>query len=208
MRLYLLPSRFFEVPKIILENIPVRTAVRDTQLAEQLVEVPTIVSLSSLQMIMEQTVDIPVPGGGGRLAGLQGFLPGQSSTALTVAQIVDNPAPGGGIQGFRPGQSSSASFSSRAGVHENADEPGEWVFRTFPRPKKSARVTRHSSARVSRQSGSSTLSSHQMARAARPQDITDEGKIFREDDEKIWVRLARVQWKLLCTDIVVDQPWP
>ena len=31
------------------------------QLAEQLVEVPTIVSFSSFQRIMEQTVDIPVP---------------------------------------------------------------------------------------------------------------------------------------------------
>ena len=32
-----------------------RTAVRDTRLAEQLVEVPTIVSFSSLQWIVEQT---------------------------------------------------------------------------------------------------------------------------------------------------------
>ena len=39
---------------------------------------------------------------------------------------------------FRPGQSPSASSSSPAGVHENADEPGEgFFFRTFPRPKKS-----------------------------------------------------------------------
>ena len=96
------------------------------QTAEQLVEVPTPVSYPSLlQRIMEQHVDIPVPGHGGRLAGLQGFLPRQSSTAPTVAQIVDNPASGGGLQGFRPGQRSSASFSSRAGVHEYADEPGE-----------------------------------------------------------------------------------
>ena len=70
-----------------------------TQLAEQLVEVPRIVSFSSLQRIVEQNVAIPVPGVGGRLAGLQGFLPGQSSRAPTVAQIVDNPAPGGGLQG-------------------------------------------------------------------------------------------------------------
>ena len=64
-----------QVPKIILENILVRTMVRQPQLAEQLVEVPTIVSFSSLQRIMEQNVDIPVSGGGGRLAGLQGFPP-------------------------------------------------------------------------------------------------------------------------------------
>ena len=66
------------------------------QLAEQRVEVPTIISFSSLQRIVEQNVDIPVPGGGGRLAGLQCFLPRQSSTG--VEQIVD--IPGGGLQGF------------------------------------------------------------------------------------------------------------
>ena len=79
-------------------------------------------------------MDIPVPQGCGRHADLQGFLPGQSSTG--VEQIVD--IPGGGLQGFRPGQSSSASFSSPARVHEIADEPGEGVFRTFPRPQKRA----------------------------------------------------------------------
>ena len=50
---------------------------------------------------MEQNVDIPVPGRGGRIAGLQGFLPRQSSTApqlsperiseRIVQQIVDIP---------------------------------------------------------------------------------------------------------------------
>ena len=60
-----------------------RTAVRDTQLAEQLVEVPTIVSWSLLQLSMELNVDIPVPGRGGRIAGLQGFLPEQSSSSLS-----------------------------------------------------------------------------------------------------------------------------
>ena len=47
-----------------------------------------------------------------------------------------------------------------------------------------------------------------MARAAQPHDFSDDGNIFRKDDEKIWVRLDTGQWKLLCTDIVVDQPWP
>ena len=50
---------------------------------------------------MEQHVDIPVPRGRGRLAGLQGSSPGQSSTAF-VEQIVH--IPGGGLQGFRPRQ--------------------------------------------------------------------------------------------------------
>ena len=129
------PEQVIEVPKILLEYVPVRTAVV-TQLAEQLVEVPTTISFSSLQRIVEQNVAIPVPGGGGRLAGLQGVLPGQSSTAPQfseeriserfVKQIVD--IPGGRLQSFRPGQSSSASSSSPAGVHENTDEPRERVF--------------------------------------------------------------------------------
>ena len=63
-----------------------RAVLRDPQLAEQLVEVPTIVSYSWLQLRMEQNVDIPAPGRGGRISGLQGFLPEQSSTAQLVAQ--------------------------------------------------------------------------------------------------------------------------
>ena len=73
-------EQVIDLPKIILENIPSRRLCRDTQLAEQLVEVPTIVSYSFLQRTMEQHVDIPVPVGGGRNAGLQGFLAEQSST--------------------------------------------------------------------------------------------------------------------------------
>ena len=75
------PEQVIEVPKILLDDVPMRTVLRDAQLAEQPVEVPTIVSFSSLQRTMEQHVDIPVPRRGGRNAGLQGFLPGQSSTA-------------------------------------------------------------------------------------------------------------------------------
>ena len=85
--LILVAEQVIDVPKIFIERIPPRTSVREPQLAEQLVEVPTIVSFSSLQRIMEQTVDIPVPQGGGRHADLQGFLRGQSSTG--VEQIVD-----------------------------------------------------------------------------------------------------------------------
>ena len=97
------PEQVIEVPKILLDDVPVRTAVRHTQLAEQLVEVPTIVPFSSLQRIVEQTVDNPVPGRGGRIAGLQGFLSGHSSTASGAEQIVDLPV-GGGLQGFLPRQ--------------------------------------------------------------------------------------------------------
>ena len=48
-----------------------RRLCRDTQLAEQLVEVPTIVSYSSLQRTVEHHADIPVPGREGRASGLQ-----------------------------------------------------------------------------------------------------------------------------------------
>ena len=66
-------EQVIDVPKIFVERIPPRTSVREPQLAEQLVEVPTIVSFSSLQRILEQTVDVPVPRGGVR--GRQGFPP-------------------------------------------------------------------------------------------------------------------------------------
>ena len=121
-----------------------RTTVRDTQLAEQLVEVPTIVSWSLLQLIMEQNVDIPVPGRGGRISGLHGFPSGQSSTALhsseerisdrIVEQTVD--FPGGGLQDFRPGLCSSSSLHVPAGISEVLDEPGEGFFRPCAQTKK------------------------------------------------------------------------
>ena len=139
-------EQVIEVPKILPEDVPMRAVLRDPQLAELLVEVPTIVSYSWLQLRMEQTVDIPVPGRGGRIAGLQGFLPRQSPTALlssggriserTVEQTVD--PPGGGFQDFRPGLSSSSSYFP-AGVSEALDEPGPGVFRTFPQIKKKVR---------------------------------------------------------------------
>ena len=62
--LILVAEQVVDVPKIFIERIPPRTSVREPQLADQLVEVQTIVSFSSLQRIMEQTVDIPVPQGG------------------------------------------------------------------------------------------------------------------------------------------------
>ena len=140
--LLLVPELFVEVPKILLDDVPERTAVRETQLAEQLVEVPTIVSYSSLQRTMEQHVDIPVPRRGERNAGLQGFLPGQSSTSRLsfcstrfseriVEQIVDIPVSGGGLQDFRPGQSSPPSSRVPARDQEGLDEPGEAVFSNF-----------------------------------------------------------------------------
>ena len=69
------------VPKIVLHDVPTRRLCRDTQLAEQLVEVPTIISIASLFLQRLMELATPVPGGGGRNAGLHGLLHGQSSTA-------------------------------------------------------------------------------------------------------------------------------
>ena len=99
------------MPKILSDDVPMRALVRETQLAEQLVEVPTIVSWSLLQLIAKQNVDIPVPGGGVR--GLQGFPPGQASTTSSfsleriseriVEQNVEFPVVGG-LQDFLPAE--------------------------------------------------------------------------------------------------------
>ena len=85
-------EQVIEVPKILLDDVPERTAVRVTQLAEQLVEVPTLVSC------MEQIADIPVPGRG--VSGsLQGSLPEQSTVKRTASQTADIPVPGRGVSG-------------------------------------------------------------------------------------------------------------
>ena len=97
------------------------------QTAEQLVEVFTTASFSSLQRTVEQSVDIPGAGrrpGGGE--GLQSLRPGQDSTAFGGAKHVGTPVPhgrggGGGLRGLRPGQGSSASSSmNRSYVAEGA----------------------------------------------------------------------------------------
>ena len=120
-----------------------RTAVRVPPLAEQLVEVPTTISYSSVQRTVEQHVDIPVPGGGGSISGFQGFSSGQRTTALPskkriseriVEQIVD-PVSSGGLHGSLSGHGSSSSHSP-AGVEERADEPAKGVFALFPKIKK------------------------------------------------------------------------
>ena len=62
-------EQVIDVPKISQDSIQPRSVLRRPQTAEQLVEVPTIVSFSALQLLTgEQNIDIPVPGcgGGGR----------------------------------------------------------------------------------------------------------------------------------------------
>ena len=77
-----IPEQAIEVPKISSPSRHCRRRVRFAeQTAEQLVEVPTIISYSSLQRIVEQKVNIPVLGRGGQHVGLQGFSHRQRSTA-------------------------------------------------------------------------------------------------------------------------------
>ena len=138
-------QQVIEVPKILPFDVPMRTVLRATQLAEQLVEVPTIISFSMISLLhalleqrtVEQKVDIPAVGGRGTGGGLSGFLPGQNSS-VTAEQIVDIPArpggagdlQGGGRQDFQPVQGSAASSSDFPG------QAGQGVFRTFPHVRK------------------------------------------------------------------------
>ena len=138
------PAQVIEVPKISQVIIPQRSVDLVPQIVEQLVEVPTVLTPTSIAVqIAEQIVDTPVPRGRDRRR-LQGSLPGQSSTTSlssgkriserimeqivdfpeqTVEQIVDT-FPGVGL-----GQGSSSSAGP-------ADEDFTGVFRTFPRGKK------------------------------------------------------------------------
>ena len=112
-----------------------------------------------------------------------------------MEQIVDFPVSGEGLQDFRPQQSSSSFSHFLAGVHEVLVKG---VFRTFPQNKQSAKVTRHSSARVPQDASSSTLSAHQMA-------FHDERATWNDEERaQAWCRFedscGRYYWNLLTTD--------
>ena len=171
-----IPEQAIEVPKFSSTPRPPRRRILFAErMAEQLVEVPTIISYSMLRTF-EQTMDIPVPrvrGGGG--GGLQGFHPGQGIPAAGVEQIVEIPVPQrrrqrtGGFQGFFPGQNSTADVEqnvdipARGGLHGflpgqgsssssrfpgGADERIQGGFRTFSRPEKSAGWGPHSGSEL------------------------------------------------------------
>ena len=87
------PEQVIEVPKISPEDVSMRTAVRDTQLAEQLVEVPTnpgyalaVVAVQTLgwrtvAALIEQFGDTPARdgGGGGSRGGSRAPRPGRDT---------------------------------------------------------------------------------------------------------------------------------
>ena len=100
-------EQVIEVPKLSCSSCPSRSPCLEPQMAEQLVDVPTVLSYALLQQRnVEQIVDIPVPLGRGRR--LQDSLPRQGSTASGAEQIADSPF-GGGLHGFLPGLVPTAS---------------------------------------------------------------------------------------------------
>ena len=143
-------SRLF---KISLDRVSKRCPRPRTRRADRLVEVPTIISYSSLQQrTSEQIIDISSSSGSGwtgrswrpsRCLPETGF-----NSAFSGADHVDIPVPLMVVvfKVSSPGQGSTASSSSshmRAGA---VDEP--WVFRTFPQMKKSARLGPHSGSEL------------------------------------------------------------
>ena len=146
-------EQVIEVPKISCSPCPSRSRVPEPQSAEQMVEVPTVLSPTRIAVqIAEQIVGIPVPQGFGGKRRLQGLLQEQSSTVTssslertserTVEQIVDIPSSGGGLR-----QESSSSAGA-------ADEDFTGVFRTFIKKPK---LGPHLSPRVPASVSSSTL---------------------------------------------------
>ena len=125
----------------------------------------------------------------------------QITTAPQFAeQIVDIPDPAEGLQGFRPGQGSTASSSSShspAGVLGDADEPFEGFFRTFSPPPKSAKVGRQVSARAHGHSSPSELSAHQMLAVDEEPTLED---FFVDQAGGVWMHVNAGLWKLLGTD--------
>ena len=150
-------EQVIEVPKISCSPCPSRSPIPEPQSAEQLVEVPTI--LSPLR-IAEQIAGTPVPQGRCKRRG-QGSLPRQSSTPTpssveriserTVEQIVD----------ISPGDGLGQGLASSAGA---ADEDFTVVFRTFPPWKKVRTAGQVVSAQLGRHVSSSTQLSNASCR--------------------------------------------
>ena len=123
------------MPKILLDDVPMRAAERDTQLGEQLVEVPTnpgyalAVVVSKLCSRRDIRQKLQGRGGGGARGGLQGARPGQDSTAF-LEQIVEIPVPqhrqegGGGLQGSLPVQNSAAVLEQIVDIPARRGLPG------------------------------------------------------------------------------------
>ena len=200
----------FEVPKISCPSRFPRSVLRETQKAEQLVEVPTVVSLVE---VFEQPIDIPVRAWGGTGGRLQGFSPWPEFFVCGADRRRSSSFHGifGGFQGFHPGQSSTAVAEQivdipvlHGGLHlqdpglallsqEIAGEAFQTVFSTFPRRKKSAPLGPHSGSELSADFSSSSPP----AQLASP--FLREG-FFEDESGGMWMRLPSGRWYLLCSD--------
>ena len=86
-------EQVIEVPKISCSPCPSRSLVPEPVSAEQLVEVPTVLSPTRIALrIAEQIVDTPVPHGTTAT-----HSSGKRISERTVEQIVDFPSSGGGL---------------------------------------------------------------------------------------------------------------
>ena len=203
------PEQVIEVPMIVPEDVSLRTAVREPQLVEKLVEVPTVVSWSMLQQIMEQNVDIPAVGGSGTGGGLSGFLPEQYS--MPAEQIVDNPLPRrrfrGDLQGLHRGQSSAAFFEQIADPQNflpvqgpavsssiSPEHAGLWGFRTFSSSEKSAEGAGQVDENLPGHVSSSTPAAYEAHHVARD-DLWVQ--IMTDDEPYFWHRVEQTSvWRM------------
>ena len=131
-------EQLVEVPTILTPSFLRMLQNADTPVPHVVVELLKVFnsfSLDILPFLWEQTVDIPAPRSGVRRLRVSTAF-GEADhrfPAVSVVQIIDNPAPGGGLQDLRPGQSSVSSSHSPADL---ADGAFQGVFRTFPQNKK------------------------------------------------------------------------
>ena len=114
-------EQVIDVPKISCSPCPSRCPISEPQSAEQLVEVPTVLSLTRIALrIAEQIVDIPASGRG-VCDTPRGSLPEQSTAKRTASQIADIPVPGRGgsgcLLGSLPEQRTTNSSTCFSGTH-------------------------------------------------------------------------------------------
>ena len=129
-------EQVIEVPTISCSPCPSRSPKPEPQTAEQLVEVPTVLSPTHIALrIAEQIVDTPVPRGRGKRR-VQGFFPEQSSTATpsverisvrTLEQNVDISCGAGLGQGASSCAGPADEDFTRSFSHmEKCGVPGRW----------------------------------------------------------------------------------
>ena len=203
-------EQVIEVPKLaLLVCVVQRAALPESQLVEQLVEVPTVLSYSLLkQRTAEQVVDTPVPHGrgGGARGGLQGFSQGQDSTAVCGTENLVIPAPHsrggvsrGGLQGFSQGQGSTAVCGP-----ENVDvsvphgRVGKRGLHGFPRGQSSTASATQQTVGVDRgdpqrfpRGQSSTASAFEQTSSQAPHRSLPQAPVHGRHDE--WVCVVDVE---------------